>query len=93
MDTTTQPAGIMREMLEPITDRFSADSPGTTPAQLFASIEATPAMVARLEVLGEKCNEGELTPNERTEYETYVQVGDLFAILKAKAKKALAQDS
>ncbi len=74
----------MRPMLDPITESIGRET-----AQLFANLQPTTAMIARLEVLGDKCNEGELTPKERAEYEMYVQVGDLFAILNAKAKQAL----
>ncbi len=86
MDTTAQSSAIMRQMLDPIADHLGPET-----APLFANLQATPAMIARLEVLGAKCNEGELTPEERAEYQTYVQVGDLFSILRAKAKQALAK--
>lgn len=91
MEIVTQPTDIMRQMLEPVTASFDTGKYGVETAELFANLEVTPAMAARLQVLGEKCNEGELTPAELAEYETYVQVGDLFAILKAQAKQALAQ--
>jgi hypothetical protein len=39
--------------------------------------------------LAEKCNEGELTPPERREYEGYVRAIDFISILQAKARKAL----
>lgn len=88
MDATAQQSAIMSQMLEPLTKSFGRET-----AELFANLKATPAMAARLEVLGEKCNEGELTADERSEYETYVRVGNLFAILKAKGRKALTSKS
>ena len=88
MDTTTQQSVIMNQMLEPLTKDFGPET-----AKLFANIQATPEMVARLEVLAEKSNEGELSEAERSEYETYVRVGNLFAVLKAKGKKALSPNS
>jgi hypothetical protein len=41
--------------------------------------------------LARKCNEGELTPTERSEYETYVMAGDIVAILQAQARLLLAR--
>lgn len=75
----------MREMLEPLTRNLAPET-----ARLFANLQATPSMAARLQVLAEKCNEGELSAAEQREYQDYLQVGDLFAILKAQAKKSLA---
>lgn len=88
MNAISQQSDIMRKMLEPLTESCSPET-----AQLFANLQATPEMAARLEVLGDKCNEGQLTAEERTEYETYVRVGNLFGILKAEGRKALAQNS
>ena len=39
--------------------------------------------------LAEKCNQGELTPHERREYEGYVRAIDFISIMQAKARKAL----
>jgi len=78
----------MNQMLEPLTKNFGPET-----AKLFANLRATPKMIARLEVLAEKSNEGELTEAERSEYETCVRVGNLFAVLKAKGMKALSPNS
>ena len=40
---------------------------------------------ARLDKLARKCNEGQLSDQERRQYETYVQTIDFIAILQAKA--------
>jgi hypothetical protein len=44
-----------------------------------------------VEELAEKCNEGQLTPDERAEYEAYVQASTVIGILQAKARRVLAQ--
>ena len=44
---------------------------------------------ARIDRLARKCNEGQLSDNERREYETYVQTIDFIAILQAKARALL----
>ena len=43
----------------------------------------------RMEELGERHNEGELTEAEHEELEAYVNVGQVLAILQAKARLAL----
>ena len=41
---------------------------------------------ARIGQLARKCNEGQLSADERREYETYVHAIDFIAILQAKAR-------
>jgi hypothetical protein len=48
------------------------------------------SLQGRIEELAAKCNEGELTEAERTEYEGYVRANNFVAILQAKARKLLA---
>jgi hypothetical protein len=50
-----------------------------------------PDSQARIDKLAHKCNEGQLTDQERREYETYVQSIDFIAILQAKARALLKQ--
>ena len=45
----------------------------------------------RIEELAEKCDQGQLTPAEQAEYQLFVEVGDLVAILQAKARRYLAE--
>ena len=45
----------------------------------------------RLEQLAAKCDRGTLTPEERAEYHLFVEVGDLVALLQAKARRYLAE--
>jgi hypothetical protein len=87
MDPTTQNT-IIDELLEPFTEALTPEA-----AQSLARLKAKPAVQARVDELAAKCNEGELTESERKEYETYVQVGNIFALLKAKAKKIVAGNS
>jgi len=50
------------------------------------SLRADAALQARIDELADKCDEGLLSPEERTEYETYVRFGNFVAILQAKAR-------
>ena len=61
--------------------------------QRMIESQADPETQARVDELARKCNEGDLTPSERSEYERYVTVGNLVAILQAKARLVLAKRS
>jgi hypothetical protein len=46
----------------------------------------------RIDELGEKCNEGQLTDTEREEYDSYVRAIDFISILQAKARAVLQRN-
>ena len=48
---------------------------------------------AHIDKLARKCNEGTLTEEERSDYETYVHAIDFIAILQAKARALLKQSA
>jgi hypothetical protein len=77
-------AGVLERLLEPLSRCLNADS-----ARALVELRADPVAEARIEELAEKCNEGQLTPDEHREYETYVHVGNVIAILQAKARLQL----
>ena len=64
-------------------DRQSAES--------LLRLRADAEMQGRIEELADKCTEGELTPEERDEYEAMIRVGNFVAILQAKARRLLAE--
>jgi hypothetical protein len=76
---------VLDELLEPVTRAFSREV-----AQALVNIHASDTAQARIAALAEKCNEGLLTPDERAEYESYVQAADLISVLQAKARTWLA---
>jgi hypothetical protein len=67
------------------------DNPSLTPeaARALLQLNFTAADHARMQELAGKSNEGELTVDERRELESYVFVGDVLGILKAKARRSL----
>ena len=79
---------ILDEMLEPLVEALTPES-----ARILSQIQAKPSIQARVDHLAAKCNEGELSEEERVEYEDYVRVGNLLALIKAKAKRVLAESS
>ena len=62
----------------------------TESAQALLAAPADPQMQARLDELAEKANEGHLTPAETEEYDALILLGDLVAILQARARVVLA---
>jgi hypothetical protein len=59
-------------------------------ARALVAYRGDEAIRARMEELAEKSNEGELTDEQRAEYEGYLQANDFIATLQAKARKLLA---
>ncbi len=74
-------ASVLDRLLEPVTRCLNPES-----AKALAELRADAVAQARIDELAEKANEGRLTSEERREYETYVHVGNLIAILQAKAR-------
>ncbi len=62
----------------------------TESAQALLAAPADPQTQARLDELAEKANEGQLTPAETEEYDALILLGDLVAILQARARAVLA---
>jgi hypothetical protein len=79
---------IFDEMLEPLVEALTPET-----ARLLSQIQAKPSIQARVDQLAAKCNEGALTDEERAEYENYIRVGNLLALIKAKAKRVLVESS
>ena len=84
--------------LKPTIDATAFDR-GMDPIIKFFTVEQARAIVQyrgdaalrkRIEKLAGKANEGELTADEQTEYEGYVQANKFVAILQAQLRKLLA---
>ena len=55
----------------------------------LVALRADAETQARIDLLADKCTEGELTPEERSEYEAFVGAIGFISILQAKARKNL----
>lgn len=62
-------------------------------AKEILSVRADKPASRRLEALAAKCDKGALTPEESAEYRLFVEVGDLVALLQARARRYLAEHS
>ena len=79
---------VLERFLGPVTDSLNVEA-----ARKLVRLKADAKTQARVDKLARKCNEGELTDDERAEYEWYVTAGNLIAILQAKARLLLAKNS
>jgi phage tail sheath gpL-like len=87
MKTATFPPAdraVLDRLLDPLTRRLTPAA-----ARALVGFRADSATRARISELAEKCNEGELTSNERAEYEAYVCAADLITVLQSKARQLL----
>jgi len=79
---------VLERLLDPITRCLTPES-----ARALVALRADAVAQARIAELAEKCNEGQLGPDERREYETYVHVSNVVAILQAKARLLLREQA
>jgi len=78
------PSATLTRLLEPVGRCLT---PGV--AQELVNLRADPVVQKRIEELADKNTEGELSSEERDEYETYVRANEIIAILQAKARAIL----
>jgi hypothetical protein len=62
-------------------------------AKRIMELRADPATQSRVDELAEKCNEGLLSDDERSEYDAYVVAGRLIAILQVKSRRLISGQS
>lgn len=60
-------------------------------ARALVTMRADPETQARVAELADKCNDGQLTREERREYEAFVRAIDLVSILQSKVRKLIAK--
>lgn len=75
----------LNSLLEPFSRCLDAES-----ARKVSEFHVDDVVEARIQTLAELANEGLLTPDERSEYESLVNAIDLISILKLKAIRYLA---
>jgi hypothetical protein len=72
-------------LLEPLSLCLDAES-----ARRLVAFRIDPEVLTRIEVLGERANEGQLSADERSEYEALINAADFISILRLKAQRHLA---
>ena len=73
-------------LLEPLSLCLDAES-----ARRLVAFRIEPKVQARIEMLGERANEGQLNAEERSEDEALIIAADFIAILRLKAQRHLAR--
>ena len=58
-------------------------------AEYLLSIRFADTDIGRMRQLAERSETGELTDEERTEFDSYLHVGNLLAVIQSKARLAL----
>jgi len=90
MDThsapSTPPPSILDQLLTPVGDCLTPDV-----ARHLVDLRASAEVQARLDELADKCTEGQLTAEERAEYEAAVAAIEFISVLQAKARRLLSQ--
>ena len=56
-------------------------------ARKIADLRTSPEVQERIDELADKCNEGDLTPEERAEYESYAHAVQLISVLQVQARR------
>lgn len=79
---------LLDRILEPVSSSLNKEA-----ARKILSLKVDRTVQARVNKLADKCTEGELTPDERREYEMYIMADHLVAVLKAKARIVLGRKS
>lgn len=83
MDMSTLPT--IDRILEPVAACLTPEV-----AQRIIEIQLDdPSTLQRLEYLREKANEGTISPEERSEYENFVEGNDLLMLIKDQARSSL----
>ena len=82
--STTINATAFNRGIDPILQFFTVDQ-----ARDIVQYRGDSDLQRRIEELAELSNEGNLTPDDQSEYEGYVQANKFVAILQSKARKLL----
>ena len=88
MKTKGNAAALLSGIMEPLGRCLTPAS-----ARQIVRWRANAAASRRIEALARRSDEGLLTPEECAEYRLFVEVGDIVALLQAKARRYLAEHS
>lgn len=75
---------LLERMVDPISRAFTREA-----AEEIVNLRVDDETQRRIDVLADKCNEGTLTPDERTEYQEFVSYFNILTVLQARARTFL----
>lgn len=79
---------VLERMLAPVSKSLNIEA-----AKRLIALKADSKVQARVAELAGKCNEGKLTTEEQSEYESIVTADSIISILKSKARYLLTKNS
>jgi len=77
-------ASLLGRFVDPIASILTPEV-----AEKLVQLRADDLLQARFDELADKCNEGKLTDEERSEYDEYISALDFISLLQAKARSML----
>ena len=78
------PTALLEELLEPVGRCLTPEV-----AERLVRLRASPNLDARIQELGQKCNDGLLSAQEQLEYETIARFIKFISVLQSKARLLL----
>jgi len=79
-------ASYLDRFLDPLTESLTPEV-----ASALIELRADPSLLAEIEDLRRKANEGTLTETEDAEYKDFVEATDVIAIIQSKARQFLSK--
>jgi hypothetical protein len=79
-------AAIWARLMQSPSEKLSPET-----AEFLLSIRFGEGDVDRMHQLAERSTEGMLTDDERTEFDSYLRVGNFLAVMQSKARRALGR--
>ena len=74
---------VIDRMLTPVAAAFTGEA-----ARRLSDVRLDDDVQEHLAHLAELANEGQLTPDQRADYDFFLTVGDVISLLKAKVRQA-----
>ena len=76
--------GVDDSLLESAAQCLDAES-----VKALGELQLAHTAQSRLDLLAQKANEGQLTPEEAREYDRFIELGDIIATLRLKAERRM----
>jgi len=77
---------LLGRLLDPVGSALSAEA-----ARRLVDLRADAEAQEKMNDLADRANDGQLTPGERSEYESLIAAANVIAVLQAKAREVLSE--
>ena len=85
MNVASLDPSLLDQLLDPVSACFTPET-----ARALVALPPNEGVRARVAELGAKADAGILTPEEARDYDTFIEAGDLIAVLQLKARQQLS---